>query len=285
MIRSTTPGGGRKPTEETRAKLKAAGARGWASLAPEQRTARLAALEAGRQKRRAPTAPPPVIPPADPPAPEGPRSPLDDAPRARGGSAPALPRPEGLSHGSPVFRVPDFAALPEPEPIPGSGDLSDIPPAGGVAVSQAQVESLLRFPFAFVALRRGKHWKLRDDEAAMVAEPLTRKLNESAIASRTIALGGDWAVIAGGLALVVWARLEEDDKHGERPGAARSDNGARARDVPADDDRWDGTGAPGGGPGGHGGGTLNGFSTGPAGVDGAPSVAAEARSRALFQAL
>lgn len=41
-IRSTTAAGGRKPSEETRAKLQDAGRRSWAALTPEQQEARRA---------------------------------------------------------------------------------------------------------------------------------------------------------------------------------------------------------------------------------------------------
>lgn len=289
-VRSETPTGGRKPSEETRAKLREAGQRGWASLTPEQQEARRAALAAGRTKRNAPPAPPADPPAPDGPAPEGPRSPLHDAPRAdRGRPAPA-PRPEGLTRGAPVFRVPDFAALPEPEPLePTPGEFTDTPPVGGVQVNQAQVESLLKFPFAFVALRRGKHWKLRDDEAEMVAEPLTRKLNESAIASRAIAAGGDWAVIIGGLVIIVSGRLAEDakdDERAERRAGGGAGDGSRAGRVPAADDPGDGQRAPLRSVGGHGGGTINGlFAPGSDGVGGAAPVAPEARGRPLVQAL
>jgi hypothetical protein len=289
-VRSETPTGGRKPSEDTRAKLREAGQRAWAALTPEQQQARRDALAAGRTARnqpRPPATPDPVAPPVEP---EGPRSPLHDAPRAdRGRPAPAS-RPEGLNRGAPVFRVPDFAALPEPEPLePIGGEFTDVPPAGGVQVSQAQVESLLKFPFAFMALRRGKHWKLRDDEAEMVAEPLTRKLNESAIASRAIAAGGDWAVIIGGLVIIVSGRLAEDAKDDERAGrraGGSAEDGSRAGGIPAADDHGDGQRPPLRSVGGHGGGTINGlFAPGPDGLGGPAPVAPEARGRPLVQAL
>jgi hypothetical protein len=176
---------------------------------------------------------------------------------------------------------------------PAGAAVSDIDEAAGpgIAVSVAQVESLLGFPFELVALRRGEHWKLRADERAMVAEPLTRKINESALAARAIGAGGDWLVIIGGLVIIVTARLAEDS---QRAGTAPTGNIARQHDAlygpaagggapPPDDRAGDLDHRP--GPGGRGGGSLNGVSLGTAPAGGAPPTATEAEARPLVQAL
>jgi hypothetical protein len=268
-IQPETADGRRRLSEATRAKLREVGRARFAALTPEQQEAQRARLRRG--------APPP-------PSSEGaPSGPLDDAPRARPGGDPPASRGVGngfdRAAGPPVFRVPDFAG-PDPT-IEQIGPAPELEPVyGGPAVTVDQVRSLLEFPFAFAAIRRGPHWKLRPDEALMVAEPLARKINEHAIAARAIAAGGDWTVIAGGLALITWARLEEDRKHddGARDRGA-GDAGAVARAGGSHPAPGDGDGglADGGGAGRPGG--LNGFgqfSTGPVALDGTEALDSEA---------
>lgn len=208
-LRPESADGRRRLTPEHRARLAESARERFASLDP---AAKAAQVERLRHRRPAAPAdlPPADVPPAPAPDPEeGRRSPLDDAPGAAAGPA----RPVGARGAPPIFRIPE---LPEPDPTaPGAPDLGpDLvePAAAGIAVTPAQIETLLRFPFELVAIRRGPHWKLRVDEAAMVAEPLARKVNENQLAARAIGAGGDWAVIVGGLAVLVSARVAEDNK-------------------------------------------------------------------------
>lgn len=279
-IKPTTTGGGRRPSEETREKLRAKGQAAWAALSDEQKAARLAILAKGR-------APKPSTDP--PPANGGPRSPLDDPLGAAPGPRPSS---QGRLNGHPappIFRVPDIPPLelggpPDPAGIPGD-ELGLGPPAPGIDVSQAQVETLLGFPFDLVALRRGDHWKLRADERAMIAEPLTRKINEHALAARAIGAGGDWAVIVGGLAIVVTARVAEDRARAGNGGdRAPGDGSGAGSGAPPPDDGL-GYGHPGSGDAGPGGGSLNGVSLGAAAAHGLAPLPTEAPSGPLRQAL
>lgn len=229
-VRPEGPNGGRRVSEETRTKIRDAARARFAALTPEQQEAQRARLRRG--------GPPPAAPPAN----GGPASPLDDALGAR-----RAPDPEGPQHvapgrnghdraaGPPIFRVPELPVLEAGEPAIGGPPLEEeTAVAAGITVSEAQVSTLLRFPFELVALRRGEHWKLRDDEAAMIAEPLTRKINENALAARAIGAGGDWVVIVGGLAIVVSARVAEDAERerarSAKPGAGRVPEGRGDRD-------------------------------------------------------
>lgn len=259
-INQTGADGHRRLSPETRQKLSEAGKARFAALPPDEQERIRQAARDRLARRGAPPAPP------GPPTDGGPRSPLDDAPRARGNGAPAPGRPEGRTAdhvGAPIFRVPDFDPLP---PAPAlEGPLPDDLGPPPITISQAQVEGLLRFPFALAAIRRGKHWELNDAEAAMVAEPLTRKLNESAVAARALALGGDWALIVGGLAIVVSGRLAEDAKRDDRDDGRAGRTGAGAGRVHPPTDGGDGGLAPGPGAPRHGV-SLNGFAaftTGP----------------------
>ena len=259
-ITQTGADGRRRLSPETRQKLSDVGKARFAGLPPDEQERIRQAARDRLARRGAPPAQP------GPPVEGGPRSPLDDAPRARGNGAAAPGRPEGRTAdhvGAPIFRVPDFDPLP---PAPAlEGPVPDELGPAPITISQAQVESLLRFPFALVAIRRGDHWRLRDGEADMIAEPLTRKLNESAVAARALALGGDWAIIVGGLAVVVSGRLAEDAKRDDRDDGStgRAERGTGRVHPPADG--GDGGLAPGPGAA-RPGGSLNGFAaftTGP----------------------
>lgn len=288
-IQPTTPAGGRQPSEATREKLRAAGQKAWTDLTEEQRAARLANLTKGRAPRSTPPVPAPSTDPPPAPATGAPVNPLDDAPRALPRDR---PRAQGRLNGHsapPIFRVPDLPPLELGDPGLGGGpplDELDASTGGGIQVTQAQVESLLGFPFELVAIRRGAHWKLRNDERDMVAEPLTRKINEHALAARAIGAGGDWAIIIGGLAILVSARIAEDSANaGARGGAAAGagDGSGQGGRAPAPDDRdRDGPDRP--GDGGRGG-SLNGFSVGAAANGSPQAVPPEAPQRSLSQTL
>lgn len=214
-VRPETDSGGRRHSPETRARLSEISRARWEALSPEQKAAQLARL-----KRR-----PPAPAGEPPPASEGgPRNPLDDAP----GAPPEPARPvgrQGRTDGPPLFVVPD---LPPLELGTDAGDQAGIAEQVPLAVTEAQVDRLLRLPFAWLATRRGRHWRLADDEAAMVVPALTAKINESALAARVLGAGGDWAVIVGGLAVIVSARVLEDQEHDQR---ARRDGRGRAAGV------------------------------------------------------
>lgn len=277
-VRPVTKTGGRRPSEETRERLRQVNRAKYEALTPEQKQAQLARI--GRApKGTAPAAePPPATPPPAPPT-GGPRNPLDDAPGATAGRSNGHSRPQGRVAPPPRFVVPDLEPIATGEPPPG-GDLVTEVDTGPLALTEDQVGSLLAFPFRFVALRRGAHWKLRDDERDMIAEPLTRKLNEQAAAARAIAAGGDWLMIVGGLGLVLETRLSEDRKRAtDKPDADRSGQGRRA--TPAADRSGDGgAGQP------DGTGSLNGFPTvgGPPASGDAEEVLAPPAERVLRQA-
>lgn len=286
-IRPETPAGGRRASEETRAKLSKAASDRWAALTPEQQEAQRARL------RRGGTAKPPV-PPGPAPVPGGSRSPLDDTLGAREEPARQV-APGSNGHdrasGPPIFRVPDLPPLETgggplgggPEPLEDGPDLGPLP---GVQVTQEQVTTLLKFPFELAGLRRGPHWKLHDDEAAMVAEPLTRKINENAIAARALAAGGDWAVIAGGLAVIVSARVAEDQKRDRERAAGGARDVTGTGRVP-DPDAGRGSRQPGRSDAGRPRPTLNGIAVAPGAADdaGDEAVDPEAAGHPLSQAL
>lgn len=233
QVRPENAAGNRRTSEETKAKLRAAAQARWAALTPEQQDAQRARL------RRPGSPPPPATPPAPPAADDGgPRSPLDDPLGAI--PTPARPRqvaPRGTNGhdraaGPPIFTIPDLPPIDLGAESPATTLGDELAPApAGVQVTQEQVATLLRFPFELASLRRGPHWKLRDDEAAMVAEPLTRKINENALASRALAAGGDWVVIAGGIAVIVSGRVAEDQRR-ERERAERDGSGTSAVPQP-----------------------------------------------------
>jgi len=286
-VQPTTEGGGRKLSEDTKAKLRVIGQGQWAGLTEEQRAARLANLAKGRT--RTPPAPPPSTDP--PPSSGGSTNPLPHAPGAARASG---PRSQGLNgHAAPpVFRVPDMPPLELGNGDAGAGvsgaqdDLGPSVGGPGIEVNVEQVATLLGFPFELVALRRGPHWKLRPDERAMVAEPLTRKINESAVAARAIGAGGDWLVIIGGLAILVSARIAEDRAHGTGTDRARGsgDGSGAGRGAPPPDDQPGDLGArP--GPAGPGGGRLNGFVLGEGPAGGAEAAPATVPGGPLVQAL
>lgn len=288
QIRPETPTGGRRMSEAARAASSTAQKARWAALSPEQQAA---------QKARLRHAGPPKVPASAglPPGPPegGPRSPLDDTLGADQEPARQV-APGSNGHdravGPPVFRVPDLPPLetgggPLAGPVPLDG-APEIEGPAGIQVTQEQVTTLLRFPFELTGLRRGPHWKLHDDEAAMIAEPLTRKINENAIAARALAAGGDWAVIAGGLTVVVSARVAEDQRRDrERTGPAGRD-GARAGRVPDRDDGRRG-GEPGRPDARRSGATLNGIVIAPGAADatGDEAVDPQAPGHPLSQAL
>jgi hypothetical protein len=197
-VTATTERGGRKLSDATRDKLRAKGRATWESMTPEQREKSMANLAKGRAAIGTKPPAPVPDPPPGPPATGGPRNPLDDAPGAR---PDRVPQPQGQvtrtnGHAAPpVFRIPDLPPLElgggSGEDPAGSVDAGGGGIVGNVTVTADQVGTLLAFPFEFVALRRGRHWKLRDDERAMIAEPLARKLNEHAAAARLVSAGGD----------------------------------------------------------------------------------------------
>jgi hypothetical protein len=251
----------RVQSPETRARKSAAQRARWDALPPAERERLTGNLRRGVNPPRAaaPTPPPPADPadPAATAAPEGGRrSPLDDAGRTgSGGPRVAPPRPLGRLTPPPLFVVPDFPASPELESAPGiAGEPDDLDAPPPLAVTPEQVGALLAFPFDLAALRRGPHWRLRPDERAMLAEPLARKVNEHAALARLVGAGGDWAVIAGGLAIILVARLSED--------AARdriAPDAARTGGLPAHDDDRPAGGPPADDAGGPRVPRLNGF--------------------------
>lgn len=233
---------------ETRARQAAAQKARWDALDPAERARITGNLRRGVNPPANRAAAPPS-PAADPPAPpaapeDGRRSPLDDAGRV-GRGAPGSAPPRGRLTPPPLFVVPDFPAAPAlDDGDPALGDLDDAAAPPALAVTADQVGALLAFPFDVAALRRGPHWRLRADERAMIAEPLARKVNEHAALARLVGSGGDWAVIAGGLALVIIARLSEDaarDDRNDRTDDARTgglpaqDGDRSGRRPPADD--------------------------------------------------
>lgn len=244
QARPEAPGGGRRISEETRARLREISRARYAAMTPEQQAAQLARLRHGTPK-----------PPAPATEPEGRPSLFDDAPRAA--AAPA--RAEGLNGqdraaGPPIFRVPELPPLELGDQAAPEGAIA--PELAGPGISEAQVARLVRMPFEFVAIRRGKHWKLQDEEAEFVAGALASKLNEHAVTARAIGAGGDWVVIFGGLSLLVWERLEEDQRRHDRNTAADDGAGARRVSPPGNGRDRD----PGHGPDGRRGvGFLNGF--------------------------
>jgi hypothetical protein len=271
-------------SEEARATASASQKARWAALSPEQQEAQRARLRRGG---------PPKAPADPPPADGGPRSPLDDTLGAR--EEPARQVAPGRNghdraSGPPIFRVPDLPPLEVGGgPLPGGPEPLDGPelegPAG-IQVTQEQVATLLRFPFDLASLRRGPHWKLRDDETAMIAEPLTRKINENAIAARALAAGGDWAVIAGGLTVVISARVAEDHRRDRERAAAGARDVTGSGRVPDQDARGRG-GQPGRPDAGRSGPSLNGIVLAPGTVDDAGDAALdpEAPGHPLVQAL
>lgn len=284
-VRRTTPDGRRRLSDEQRARISATQKARFAALPPERQAEirdRLRALNA-----RPPAGPSAPAPPAAAPEGGAPRSPLDDAPGAPRGARPSDrtgDRLRGRVGAPPLFVVPDLPPPPEGGEVPV--ELVDEGPA--FAVTTEQVETLLRFPFRFLAVRRGEHWRLRDDEAEMVAEPLARKLNEHAAAARAIAAGGDWLVIGGGLALIVWSRLEEDAQRAERSNATGRSSGR----APEQDDRGPRDGDRGRDAARPGAGFLNGFAfvgvprgAGAAPAADTPAVPAEDPFGAPLQAL
>lgn len=282
QVRPENAAGNRRTSEETKAKLRAAAQARWAALTPEQQ-------EAQRARLRRTGSPPPAPPDnSSTNSSGGSRSPLDDPLGAD--RTPARPQvaPRGTNGhdraaGPPIFTIPDLPPIDLGGEAPAALGDEVAPVPTGVQVTQEQVATLLRFPFELASLRRGAHWKLRDDEAAMVAEPLTRKINENALASRALAAGGDWVVIAGGIAVIVSGRIAEDQRR-ERERAER--DGAGASGVPQSG-HGGGRGAPRQPDARRAGGTLNGIvlAAGPAADDGAPAVDPEAPGHPLSQAL
>lgn len=281
QVRPENAAGNRRTSEETKAKLRAAAQARWAALTPEQQ-------EAQRARLRRTGSPPPAPPPASPPTDGGgSRSPLDDplgaVPTPARQVAPRGTNGHDRAAGPPIFTIPDLPPIDlGGEPPAALGD-ELAPVATGVQVTQEQVATLLRFPFDLAALRRGAHWKLRDDETAMVAEPLTRKINENALASRALAAGGDWVVIAGGIAVIVSGRIAEDQRR-ERERAERDGTGTSG--LPQSGNGG-GRRAPRQPDAGRAGGTLNGIiiSPGPDADGGAQAVDPEAPGHPLSQAL
>lgn len=281
-VQPTTSRGGRKLSEETRAKLSATNKAKWAALTPEQQAAQLAKI--GR-KPKASTDPPPATSSSG-----GPRNPLDDAPRDRPGDRVSAPLEGHHRVAPPIFRVPDLP----PIDMGGDGPAGD-PAAGGIpeaepssvagtpfGITAAEVGRLLELPFNVVSIRRGRHWKLLDEERDMVAEPLAEMLNEHAIAARALSIAGPYVTIIGGLGLILWVRLEEDQRRAER--AAAHDGSTAGGRAPAADHgdrdgraRRDHLRAV----DGH----LNGFSTGPDAGQGAAATPAEDQVRPLVQDL
>lgn len=273
----------RSVSEETREKIRAANRARFAALTPEQRDAQLARI--GR-KPKVPTGPAARPPAADPPpAPAssgGPRNPLDDAPGDR--PSPARPLQGRVGGPPPRFSVPDVDRLDLGGP-PEGGPGPTIDQGPGFTVSQEQVADLISLPFNLISVRRGRHWKLLDEERDMLAEPLTRQVNENALLARGLGIAADPLVIVFGFGFVIWARLEEDRSRARnaRPVGPDADRPSPSRGAPP----------PGGGGGDGpvrrgpvgGGGRLNGYDVGAVHDPGTEAVAAEDPGRPLEQAL
>jgi hypothetical protein len=210
----------------------------------------------------------------------------------------------------PTFHVPDIDELPiagDDDDGAAGGALGETgaPPdltlidGGGGSVTTAQVAGLVELPFAIVAIRRhAKHWKLSDEEADLIAEPLARMINRQAIAARAIRAAGDPLALSMALGLVISARLMEDADRADRtaPRRARGDAGAaagsgddaRAGRLPDAIDHGAGVDAGRRDDGRPGGGSINGWGGFPGGsFDGAgpEAVPAEAASDVPRQAL
>jgi len=251
-VRSETPTGGRKPSEDTRAKLRAAQQALWAKKTPEEQAAQLARLS---------RKPKPPDPPTGGPPSGGPTNPLDDAP---GGHPSARSGRQGrVGPPPPLFAVPDLPPIEHERSEEGG-----LPPAGpGVTgdgipfgVTPEELADLIALPFSLMSVRRGHHWKLVEEEKQMLAEPLARQINENALVGRALGLMIDPLVIVLGFGFVIWVRLEED-RHRARNARPVGPDGpgspSRGAPPPADGDRGP---RPGHGPGT--GGSLNGIPTG-----------------------
>jgi len=260
-VKPTTPGGGRKLSPEHRARIAETNRARYAAMSPAEREATLARI--GRRPRVAQAGGDPS-PPASREKIVSVREewpgPLPDAagPGAGRGSAAEAQaaRPNLNGHGpAPIFAVPDLPPMELGEASPV--DQTELGAPAGLLVSQAQVTGLVRLPFRVIAVRRGRHWRLNDEEAEIIAEPLTRKVNESAVLARGVSLLGDWLVIVVGLTVLVSARVLEDEQRAKRDHADGEPAGAGVAPgpvSPGDDhrdrggpDRPDASGAPGAG--------------------------------------
>jgi hypothetical protein len=210
-VQPETASGRRKLSEETRAKLRDANLKRFNALSDEEKQRRREHCHAIRPRKR-------VTSRARSPGTSdgGPRNPLYDAPRAdRRGHRETSREGRRMSNARPMFSVPDLPPDPEPDDsfgsAPGSPPAADGGPLPGAELTDDQVASVLKLPFALIAERRQRpHWELSEREAALIAEPLTRKLNEHAALARGLAAGGDLAVIGLGTFAIVSARLLED---------------------------------------------------------------------------
>jgi hypothetical protein len=269
-VQATTEGGGRKPSDATRATLSATAKARYAALSPEEKAARLARI--GRAPRSTPPAPPPA-------GTGGPTNPLPDAPGARTGDR---PEPQGPVGAPPRFVVPDLPPLElgGDEPLDEGAIAGDVVDAG-FGVTDVQVGEWLELPFDLIAERRGAHWRLRPGERDRLAGPIARKINEHAVAARLLGAGGDWALIVGGFVLIINARLAEDSRRDRSGSAAHGPGSSGGAPSPARGDRGDAVrrGAP------AGGGRLNGVSLGADDDAGPAAVDPEAPGRVLVQAL
>jgi len=272
-VQPTTETGGRRPSEATRAKLSVAAKAAYERLSPEEKAARLSHIG------RSPGAPKADPPPA--PTVGGSTNPLPDAPGARPVDRPGL---QGPLAAPPRFVVPDLPPLElgaEDEPAAEDELLAGEVTEPGLGVTDVQVGEWLELPFDLMAERRGAHWRLRPGERDRLAAPIARKINEHAVVARALGVGGDWALIAGGLLLIVNARLAEDARHDRTNRAAADGSGAsRGAPPPAGGDRGDAVrrGAA------AGRGTINGVSLGADDDAGPATMDPEAPGRTLVQA-
>ena len=272
-VTTTGQDGRRHLSPEHRAKVSATAKQRYQAKTAEQRAAQLAALERGRKPRGS-------APPGDPPpASGGSTNPLSHTAGDRTTGTPAVEGPKatpGLNghdgpprpaYAGPSFEIPDTAPL---GPSAPPGEDGQAPPLiaedGGApfAASEAEIRNLLALPFEVIAVRRGAHWKIRDDELDIVAPALTRKINEHAAAARVIQAGGDWFVVTAGLGLLVTTRLMEDRDNAERQRAAgaRPVYDARTGRVPTAGHNGHGGRPPGSDAGRDGVPHLNGYATG-----------------------
>lgn len=84
------------------------------------------------------------------------------------------------------------------------------------------LKMLLIVSFDMTAKRLGNHWRITDDEAEKVADPLSKILGKYMKASETMEKYADWFGVIGALAMIVIPRLiihqqiQKEQKKGEK---------------------------------------------------------------------
>jgi len=124
-------------------------------------------------------------------------------------------------HNADPSPLPDPGAPPPGVSAPPAGGAPGAgPPAAGdddldAIISEENVAECVSGLFDWIASRRGEHWRLDDDDAANIAEPLTEELRDAAttfpVVGRVVgAVGGHRLQLALAVGFVVTPRLRTD---------------------------------------------------------------------------